>query len=220
MSDVRPYGRLHEYVNVLAAFCCLLWFFAGTAAAGQQARTIVAFGDSLTAGYGLAQKDAFPNQLERALNANGHKVTIRNAGVSGDTSSGGLARFDWAIGGDVDLVILELGANDALRGVNPDVTRSNLLEILNRLKAKNIPVLFTGMRAPPNYGSDYQDEFDGLYPDLAKRLDVAFYPFFLDGVAAQAALNQSDGIHPNADGVAVIVERILPHVESLLKSID
>jgi acyl-CoA thioesterase-1 len=177
---------------------------------------LVAFGDSLFAGYGLAQKDSFPARLDAALRANGHDVAVINAGVSGDTTAGGLARFDWAVPKDGDAVMLELGANDALRGINPKVTRNNLRAILDRLANRRVPVLIVGMRSPANWGKDYTKAFDAIFGDLAKATGQDLYPFFLDGVALDKNLNQPDGLHPNAAGVEVIVKRILPSVEALL----
>jgi acyl-CoA thioesterase-1 len=177
---------------------------------------IVALGDSLTAGYQLAAQDAFPARLQAALRARGHAVEVENAGVSGDTSAGGLERLDWAVGEDVDAVILELGANDALRGIDPAITRRNLETIITRLKARGVAVLLTGMLAPPNMGPDYAAAFNPIFPDLASRHGLIFDPFFLDGVAAVPSLNLGDGMHPNPKGVAVIVERILPKVEELI----
>jgi acyl-CoA thioesterase-1 len=190
-------------------------------AGAQQARpvSIVALGDSLTAGYGLGPGDAFPVRLQAALKAKGLDVTVQNAGVSGDTSSGGLERLDWAVGEGVDAVILELGANDALRGIDPAVTRRNLDAIITRLKEKRIAVLFTGMLAPPNMGSTFAAAFNPIFPELAAKHGVLFDPFFLDGVAADAALNLSDGMHPNARGVEAIVRRILPKVEELIAEV-
>lgn len=178
---------------------------------------IAALGDSLTAGYGLPANAAFPVRLQRALAAKGIATEIHNAGVSGDTTSGGLARLDWSIPEGTEAVILELGANDALRGVDPKVTRDALDGILNRLKAKNIAVLLCGMYAPPNYGPEYVAKFNAIYPELAKAYKVPLYPFFLDGVATDAKLTQPDGLHPTEAGVDVIVERILPTVEAFLK---
>lgn len=177
---------------------------------------IVALGDSLTAGYQLAAQDAFPARLQAALRARGHAVEVENAGVSGDTSTGGLERLDWAVGEDVDAVILELGANDALRGIDPAITRRNLETIITRLKARGIAILLTGMLAPPNMGPDYAAAFNPIFPDLARRHGLIFDPFFLEGVAAVPSLNLGDGMHPNPRGVAVIVERILPKVEELI----
>jgi acyl-CoA thioesterase I len=176
---------------------------------------IVAFGDSLTAGYGLPAEAAFPAKLERALAAKGIATQIANAGVSGDTTSGGLARLDWSIPDGTEAVILELGANDALRGVDPKLTRSALETMLERLKARHIPVLLAGMRAPRNLGPDYTATFDAIYSDLAKKYGAILYPFFLSGVAADPKLNQRDGLHPTAAGVDVIVDKILPDVEQL-----
>jgi len=177
---------------------------------------IVAFGDSLTAGYGLPAQDTFPAKLQAALQARGHKVEIENAGVSGDTASGGLSRLDWSIPDGTDAVIVELGANDMLRGVDPKVTRQALDEILARLKARNIAVLLCGMRAAPNLGADYGRDFEAIFADLAKEYDVLFYPFFLDGVATQAKFALRDGMHPNAAGVDAIVNGILPKAEELI----
>jgi acyl-CoA thioesterase-1 len=177
---------------------------------------IVALGDSLTAGFGLAREAAFPARLEAALRAKGFAVEIANAGVSGDTPSGGLARLDWSVPEGTDAVILELGANDALRGLDPKVTRAALDAIVRRLGERRIAVLLAGMRAPPNMGADYGRAFDAIFPDLAAAHDVVFYPFFLDGVAAERVLNQSDGMHPTAAGIDAIVERILPKAEELI----
>jgi len=177
---------------------------------------IVAFGDSLTAGYGLPAQDAFPAKLQAALKAKGHNVEIENAGVSGDTASGGLSRLDWSIPDGTDAVIVELGANDMLRGVDPQVTRQALDEILARLTARNIAVLFCGMRAAPNMGADFARAFESIFAELAKKYDVIFYPFFLDGVAAQAKLALRDGVHPNAAGVDIIVANIVPKAEELI----
>lgn len=180
---------------------------------------LVALGDSLTAGYQLPPAAAFPAQLEKALTARGLAVTVENAGVSGDTASGGLARLDWAIGEGVKGVLLELGANDALRGVPPAETRAALDTIITRLKERGIGVLLIGMRAPPNMGAEYQTAFDAIYPDLAAKHGVPLYPFFLDGVVADPSLNLPDGMHPTEKGVAVIVERILPSVEKFIASL-
>jgi len=173
---------------------------------------VLAFGDSLTAGYGLPAADGFPARLEAALAAAGVAARVIDGGVSGDTTAGGLARLDWALAEDPDVVIVELGGNDGLRGLDPAATEANLDAILARLGAERRAVLLTGMRAPPNLGPEYGAAFDGVFPALAQRHGVAFYPFFLDGVAADPALNQPDGIHPNAAGVALIVERLLPHL--------
>jgi acyl-CoA thioesterase-1 len=177
---------------------------------------IVALGDSLTAGYGLAANEAFPVKLQRALAAKGLATDIANAGVSGDTTSGGLARLDWSVPDGTDAVILELGANDALRGLDPEVTRGALDAMLRRLGERHIPVLLCGMLAPRNMGSEYGRAFDAIYPDLARAYGAILYPFFLDGVATEPKLNQRDGLHPTAAGVDVIVDKILPAVERLV----
>ncbi|MGQ3355972.1 MAG: arylesterase [Phreatobacter sp.] len=209
---------MRQFVIGLTA---LVLGLASLPAGAQQARpvSIVALGDSLTAGYGLGPGDAFPVRLQAALKAKGLDVTVQNAGVSGDTSSGGLERLDWAVGEGVDAVILELGANDALRGIDPAVTRRNLDAIITRLKEKRIAVLLTGMLAPPNMGSTFAAAFNPIFPELAAKHGVLFDPFFLDGVAADAALNLSDGMHPNARGVEAIVRRILPKVEELIAEV-
>jgi acyl-CoA thioesterase-1 len=185
-------------------------------AAADKPVTIVALGDSLTAGFGLPVEAAFPTKLEAALRGKGHDVKIVNAGVSGDTASGGLARLDWSVPEGTDGVILELGANDMLRGVDPQVTRKALDAIMRRLTERRIAVLLAGMRAAPNLGADYIKTFEAIYPDLAARYDTLLYSFFLEGAAGKAALNLRDGLHPSAAGVEVIVAGILPKVEELV----
>jgi acyl-CoA thioesterase-1 len=177
---------------------------------------IVALGDSLTAGLGLPQSEAFPAQLEAALKARGHDVTVIDAGVSGDTAAAALLRLDWALPDDADAVIVELGGNDALQGVPPEGTKAALEKIIERVQAKGLPVLLAGQEAPRNMGKDYVEAFAALYGDLAERYDVVFYQFFLEGAALNDGMMQDDGIHPNAKGVARIVELILPKVEELL----
>ncbi|HHS89365.1 MAG TPA: arylesterase [Rhodobacteraceae bacterium] len=193
----------------------------GKVAVGAEMRPIkiIAFGDSLTSGLGIAGTAAFPARLESALKAKGHLVTVVNAGVSGDTATSGKARIDWSVPPDADAVIVELGANDALRGIDPKITETALDALLGRLKARGLPILLVGMKAPPNMGATYEQAFNDIFPRLAQRHSVLFYPFFLDGVAANPGLNQPDGIHPNAAGVAVIVGRILPFVERLISRI-
>jgi acyl-CoA thioesterase-1 len=179
---------------------------------------ILALGDSLTSGYGLTEEDSFPAQLERALIAAGENVKLINGGVAGDTSAGGLARLDWSLADKPDLVILEFGSNDGLRGLDPATTRKNLEQMLTRLAQGRIPALLVGMKAPRNLGPDYVAAFDPIYEDLARKFQVPLDPFFLDGVAGDPALNQSDGIHPNAAGVALIVKRIAPEIIALIKA--
>ena len=189
----------------------------GLSAATAKETRLLAFGDSLTSGWGLAARDAFPAQLERALHAAGRKtVRVIASGVAGDTSAGGRARLAWSLADRPDAAIVELGANDGLRGIDPASTYGNLDAILAELKRRGIPVLLAGMYAPPNLGSEYGEAFNAIYPRLAERHGVVLYPFFLEGVAVEPALNQPDGIHPNGDGVAVIVERILPYVMRVL----
>ena len=190
----------------------------GTASAepGAGPVRIVAFGDSLTAGYNLGNEEAFPARLQRALTAAGHAVQVHNAGVSGDTTAGALARLDWAVPSDTEAVIVEFGANDALRGIDPAQTRSNLDRLVGTLTARGHEVLVAGMLAPPNMGREYEVAFNAIFPAVARAHGALLYPFFLDGVAAQAGLNQGDGMHPTAEGVDVIVERILPSVIELV----
>ena len=190
-----------------------------TAARENRPVKMVVLGDSLSAGLGLSAPAAFPARLQKALQSKGIAVDMVNAGVSGDTSSGGRDRLDWSVPEGTQAVIVELGANDALRGVDPKVTRSALTDILTRLKARGIAVLLCGMYAPPNYGADYSASFNAIYPDIAKQFGVPLYPFFLEGVATEAKLNQADGIHPTAEGVDTIVRNILPAVEAFLGAI-
>ncbi len=204
---------------IFALLACLANPPPALAQAADKALRLAAFGDSLTAGYGLPASAAFPVRLQQALEARGRKIVIENAGVSGDTAQAGLDRVDWSIGDGVDGVILELGANDALRGLDPDETRKALDAIIVRLKQRKIAVMLAGMRAPVNMGPDYARRFDAIFKDLADKHGLILYPFFLDGVAAQRELNQNDGIHPTAAGVDVIVKRILPTVEAFLDSL-
>ncbi|WP_370196585.1 arylesterase [Aurantimonas sp.] len=220
---------MQRFQPILMVMTILSWLMLPAAALAQQTATppeagetlqIVAFGDSLSAGYGVGPGESFPEQLQAALRDAGHDASVANAGVSGDTTSGGLARLEWSVPQEADLVIVELGANDALRGISPEITERNLDQILAKLEARDQAALLAGMMAPPNMGPDYAAEFDGIYQRLADKYDVAFYPFFLDGVAAEPALNQDDGMHPNPEGVAVIVERILPAVTEALDAIS
>jgi acyl-CoA thioesterase-1 len=180
---------------------------------------VLAFGDSLTAGYGLTRENSFPVQLENSLASSGYAVTVINAGVSGDTSAGGLARLGWSLADKPDVVLVELGANDALRGLAPSQTYRNLDQIITRLKKTDCLIVFAGMRAPRNLGADYTSEFDQIYPDLAERHKLLFYPFFLEGVAADRELNQADGIHPNAEGVRVVVQGVQPIIVKAIEEI-
>jgi acyl-CoA thioesterase I len=180
---------------------------------------IVVLGDSLVAGFQLKAAEAFPAQLERALKARGHAVEVANAGVSGDTTAGGLERVAWAVPKGTDAVILELGANDALRGLDPARAKANLDKIIMQVKADGAEVLLAGMRAPSNWGEAYTKAFDAIYPTLAGKHSTLLYPFFLDGVVMEGKLNLGDGLHPNAEGVAEIVRRILPTVEKLIRRV-
>jgi acyl-CoA thioesterase-1 len=195
-------------------------FAQAPAPAAAKPIKMVVLGDSLSAGLGLAASDSFPQKLQKALQAKGIAVDMINAGVSGDTSSGGRDRLDWSIPPGTDAVIVELGANDALRGTDPKITRAALTDILTQLKARRIAVLLCGMLAPPNYGNDYAAQFNAIYPDLAKSFAVPLYPFFLDGVVTDAKLNQADGMHPTAQGVDVIVKSMLPTVQAFLGAIS
>jgi acyl-CoA thioesterase-1 len=212
----RRYRGLGGMISLLGVL------MMATAAQAQQPAAapikLAVLGDSLTAGLGLPVQQAFPARLEKALRDHGFAVDVLNAGVSGDTSSGGRDRLDWSIPEGTNAVIVELGANDALRGLDPKITRAALDEIVKKLKARNIAVMLAGMYAPRNYGADYVAAFDAIYPDLAKAHDVPLYPFFLDGIAGDATLNQADGLHPTAAGVDIIVSGILPDVEAFLRA--
>ncbi len=223
-SLVAVEGRraMFAHLLVLGMFLMMSGTALAQAPAAVSAKPIkmVVLGDSLSAGFGLSGPAAFPARLQKSLKAKGIAVDMINAGVSGDTASGGRDRLDWSVPEGTEAVILELGANDALRGTDPKVTRSALTDILTRLKARGIAVLLCGMVAPPNYGSDYADRFNAIYPDLAKSFGVPLYPFFLEGVATEAKLNQPDGLHPTAEGIDVIVKNILPSVEAFLGAIS
>jgi acyl-CoA thioesterase-1 len=210
---------VHMLVLVLGLMTGEAAFAQSPVAAAKPVKMVV-LGDSLSAGLGLSASAAFPAQLQKALKTKGIAVDIINAGVSGDTSSGGRDRLDWSVPEGTEAVIVELGANDALRGTDPTVTRGALTDIVRRLKARGIAVLLCGMVAPPNYGNDYSARFNAIYPDLSKSFGVPLYPFFLEGVAADARLNQADGLHPTAEGVDAIVKNILPTVEAFLGAIS
>jgi acyl-CoA thioesterase-1 len=212
----RSYGGWPGLVQLFALVVTALALAVPRAGAADGPVRIVALGDSLTAGFGLPANAAFPARLEQALRAKGIAVEISNAGVSGDTAAGGLARLDWSVPEGTEAVIVELGANDTLRGIDPKVTRQALEEIVRRLRGRGIAVLLAGMRAAPNLGPDYARDFEAIYSDLAARNDLLLYPFFLDGVATDARLNQRDGLHPTAAGVDAIVARILPKAEELV----
>ena len=193
---------------------------AGEAKSETKPIRLVAFGDSLTAGYLLPDADGFAPKLQKALRLKGYDVTVVNGGVSGDTTTGGLARLDWTLGQGTDAVILELGANDMLRGIDPAVPEKNLAAMIGALKSKHIRVLLAGMRATPSLGPEYGKRFDAIYPALAKRYDVPLYPFFVASIIGDAGQHLPDGIHPNARGVDTMVAAILPSVETLLKGLD
>jgi len=211
-----------ERLLVMMVAAATLLASPGLHAKAAEARepVIVAIGDSLTAGLGLPQSAAFPAQLQAALKARGQDVKVINAGVSGDTAAAGLARLDWALPDDASAVIIELGANDALEGLDPAATKATLEKIITQVKARGLPILLAGMEAPRNLGREYVAEFGAIYPDLAARYDLILYPFFLDGVALDDSLTLNDGMHPNAKGVARIVQGILPKVEELLRQVD
>lgn len=211
------YGVVVRLVNLTLP---LLLFLGIVTGAQAEPIRILALGDSLTAGYGLSKADSFTVRLEKALREKGHAVTVINAGVSGDTTAGGLNRVDWLLSEPLSAVIISLGANDGLRGLDPAAMRKNLDEILNRVSERGLPVLLAGMRAPPNLGPEYGQEFNAVFPALAREHDAVFFPFFLEGVAAVPTLNQADGIHPNPAGVSVIVDNILPHVLQLIDRIE
>ena len=213
-------GRLHTFMCLLAAGLMALVPMA-PAAAQNAAKPVklVVLGDSLSAGYGLPAPAAFPVRLQAALKDKGIATEMINAGVSGDTTSGGLGRLDWSVPDGTQGVILELGANDALRGTDPKVPREALTEIIKRLQARKIAVLLAGMVAPPNYGADYAEKFNSIYPDLAKQFGVPLYPFFLEGVAGNTKLALPDGMHPTAEGIDIMVKNILPSVEAFIASL-
>lgn len=213
----HPLNKTH-IITALLIFNLLIPFASAHARSSGPIK-IVALGDSLTAGYGLPRSAAFPVQLQKRLKKLGYNVRIINAGISGDTASGGLARLDWAVPKGTKAVILELGANDALRGVSPGKTRQSLEKIVARLKKRGIEVLITGMIAPGGLGNEFGNAFNAIYGDLAQKYDTLHYPFFLDGVALDPRLNQSDGIHPNAKGVKVIAEKIEPYVVELIERV-
>ncbi len=203
----------------MRASLAVLCTTAGIVAARAAPIRLIAFGDSLTAGYLLPEADGFAAKLEVALKAQGHDVSVINAGVSGDTTTGGLARLDWTLADGADAAILELGANDMLRGIDPKIAEANLGKMLEAMKAKHVRVLLAGMRAAPSLGQDYAAKFDPIYPALAKRYDVPLYPFFLEGVMGQRGQHLADQLHPNAAGVDTIVKNILPSVDALLKTV-
>jgi len=219
-SAARVQLLTRVWAALLLVFASLGYFMMNTAPFAQtRPLKLVALGDSLSAGYNLPGSAAFPTVLEKALRDKGISVEIANAGVSGDTSQGGLERLDWSVPEGTDGVILELGANDALRGVDPALTEQSLDAIVTRLKARGIPVLLAGMYAPRSNGPDYVARFDAIFPGLAEKHGLILYPFFLDGIAGDRILNQPDMLHPTAEGVRVIVQRILPTVERFLASL-
>ncbi|WP_029617489.1 arylesterase [Pseudorhizobium marinum] len=209
-----------RFKAIVLHFLVMAAAFVSPAASQQQAVELVGFGDSLMAGYQLAPNESYTAQLEAALKAKGRSVTVTNAGVSGDTTSGGLSRVDWSVPDGTDGVILELGANDALRGVPPEETEENLDAIITRLKERGMPVLLAGMIAPPNMGGDYSTRYNEIYPRLAEKHGLPLYPFFLDGVVAVSGTQLEDGMHPNARGVGIMVERSLPAVERFIDEIQ
>ena len=214
----RYWGRYWRFGAVVNAG--LLFLALASPAPAAELPRLVLLGDSLVAGYGLPEAEAFPAVLERALAEAGRLATVINAGVSGDTTAGGKARLAWMLADRPDAAVVELGANDGLRGIDPAETRANLDTILTQLSVAGVPALLAGMYAPPNLGREYGAEFDAIYPDLARVHGAALYPFFLEGVAMEAGLNQADGIHPNAQGVERIVAAILPYVLALLDEAD
>jgi acyl-CoA thioesterase-1 len=215
-NDHWSYGNWRALVQSALAALVLIAVLSTPGIAQDRPVKIVALGDSLTAGFGLPANDAFPAKLQRALKAKGIDVEVANAGVSGDTATGGLERLDWAVAPDTDAVIVELGANDMLRGVDPRITRNAIGTIVRKLRQRKIVVLVCGMLASPNLGKDFADKFNQIYPDMSVAYGAIYYPFFLNGVATFANLNQRDGLHPTAAGVDVIVTNILPSVEQLI----
>lgn len=224
VNSVFTYGAFMSFAMpfrtglIVAALFCAMPLNSIAQAEGRAVQ-LVALGDSLTAGYLLPQDKALPAVLERLLKEKGRNVTILNAGVSGDTTADGLARLEWSLPDGVSGVIVALGANDMLRGLDPSIPRANLTVILDRLKARNIPAFIIGMRAPANYGANYAKDFDSLYADLAKANGAPLYPFMLEGVAGQAAYLLSDGLHPNAEGVEVIARKIMPQLAEFVSAL-
>ena len=212
--------RVNMVLRVLLCNCLIAVLAFQAQAVSARPTRIVVLGDSLVAGFQLKASEAFPAQLERALKARGHSVDIINAGVSGDTTAGGLERLKWAVPAETDAVILELGANDALRGLDPALAKSNLDKIIVELKASGAQVLLAGMLAPRNLGSGYAAQFDAIYPELASKHGLLLYPFFLDGIAMEAQFNLADGMHPNSSGAAEIARRMLPAVEQLIERVS
>ncbi len=218
-SNRRGAQRLRRYGAATVLLFNAAWSLPPCKPAVQAAGKtpqVLAFGDSLTAGYGLPASAAFPARLQARLKGDGVDVNIVNAGVSGDTTTDGLARLDWALADKPDFVILALGANDALRGIDPKIVRANLDKMIDKIQASGAKLLLLGMLAPPNWGAQYEHDFDRIYPELAKAHGVPLYPFFLDGVAMDPNLNQPDGLHPNERGVAVLVDRIAPLVAQMI----
>lgn len=211
---------LAALVRIAPKLFVMLGLLLAPAVARAEPITIFALGDSLTAGFGLAPGQGFPAQLEAALIERGHDVRVVDGGVSGDTSTGGLARLDWSLDPETDAVIVELGANDALRGISPTFTEEALDGIMANLSQRVLPTLLAGMIAPPNMGASYGDAFNPIYARLAEKYDAIHYPFFLEGVASIPELNLPDGIHPTAEGIGLIVERIMPYVEDLISRVD
>lgn len=223
MSGFSKAGRSHMlnrrgFVQALTLMGALSRSGAGRT--DTRALRLVVLGDSLSAGTGLKPGQAFPDQLEAALRAKGFGVDVVNAGVAGDTAEDGLARYEWAVPPDANALIVELGANDMLRGLPPETMKKALAAILDKARASHLPTLIAGMRAAPNLGADYDSAFDAIYPELGRAYGASLYPFFLDGVAGDPKLNQPDGLHPTAAGVAVIVSRMLPAVEDFLRKIE
>lgn len=224
MNKQQNVVRLRTAWPKIAALAAIVFstglMFKSASAADSRPLTLVAFGDSLTAGYLLPPNASFPAQLQVALRAKGYKVEVQNAGVSGDTSAGGLQRLDWSLQGKVDGVILELGANDALRGIDPALTSGNLDKLIARIKTTGAEVLLAGMKAPANWGDEYQKAFDAIYPEMAAKHGVPLYPFFMENVIGKDGMTLDDGLHPTEKGVAEIVRQILPDVEAMLKRIS
>lgn len=215
LFNALSYLRCNARNGFASFLMAISLFFPLTAAA--ESKVILALGDSLMAGYGLAEQESFPAQLQMALDQRNHEVRVINGGVSGDTSTGGVGRLDWLLADKPDLIIIELGANDGLRALPPELTEKNLAILIERSKQAGAHVVLAGMKAPPNLGPEYEESFNSIYPRLAKKYDVDFYPFFLEGVAGNLDLNLEDGIHPTGEGIAVIVDGMLPLIEAALK---
>lgn len=224
-GSIKASCGIPRFVTALLIIAAVAGFSPSTQAAAAVSATddrprIVAFGDSLTAGLGVAAEDAYPSQLQRRLDRDGFKYRVINAGISGDTTAGGVRRMAWVLKSRPQIVILELGGNDGLRGLSLRETKANLERIIQQCRSASVTVVLAGMKLPPNYGAEYTNGFESMYPALAKKYHLVLIPFFLDGVAGSTSLNQADGIHPTAEGYRIIVDKVLETVRPLLEQVE